>query len=202
MRIVLWMLLSVVSGTTETSSLIEAETFKLAEEGYEIVTSYIFGDQDDEDSLSLRSRDSSGFIELSFNGDWINIEKVRRPTRWSEDSKFCSVLLPAAVSDFIQRKIRVPVESLGGISVYNLADKPKSGCACYVGLMVKMGFNIVNDRTITDYHTFCSQCPTYGRLLNGMKPSNPRLPETNIYADLIIQMSRQYTQIQPLGYST
>jgi hypothetical protein len=182
-----------------SASLIVPETFALADEGYEIVTTYIFGDLDDVETLNLRSTESSGFIQLSFDGVGLGINYVRRPTRWNQEHRFCSSILPAAIHDFMERKLHMEVEKIDNISVYNMADKPKVACKCYIGLMINMGFNIINGRTIHEHHSFCERMPTFGLLISGTKSLNAKLPDFNFLADVIVRLARSYTQIQPIG---
>lgn len=159
-----------------------------------IVGLYVFGVHNDMESLALRSPTSPGFIELSFDGEQLGIERIRRPTNWPDGFKFCSSLLPAAVEDFLVNKLNTPIDTVKRIKVHNLADKRIAGCKCYIGLMAQMGFNRVNNRLVENVNTFCVVDYGYTSLFTGTARDQPKtLPLVDLGASIMLKLSTSYT---------
>ena len=181
-------------------SLIRTNNLNSASKSFNINSIYAFGEYESFEKLSVRSEKSPGFIELSFDGNRLAIERVRRPSEWSTNSKFCTRFLPAAVSDFIHTKINIPIEDIGNIFVRNMAVPREAGCRCYVGLMLKMGFNIINDRVLTDPYRYCNIFGSHSSYITG-KPGDKGVhhPYVDTMAYLIVKLSFSYSKIRSTG---
>ena len=180
------------AGVAASSSLIKSISH---EPDSQLFTTYIFGPKDEFDSLRLSFGESSGFIELSFDGSMLAIELVRRPLDWPKDWPFCSIFLPAVVSNFITNKIKVPIEQIQRVSVTNLADNPLVGCRCYVGLLHHMGVETLSGgREIgNDPKSLCEADPMTQRTIAG-KPV--RIPSSTNIAGLIVNLARTYARLE------
>jgi hypothetical protein len=179
--------------------------FEIDGEKVEVAKTYVFGDYEDLESLSLHSSDiSPGFIELSFDGSSLSIDLVRRPSYWPNERRFCSNILPAAIFDFISSSIMISVEDIKDIFAYNISTEPFYACLCYVGVITKMGFDIVNGVRVHSANRYCYENSHKGHhSYSFLVPSDtiPRLPDVDLSAMLTIALAHTETRIRPLGFS-
>ena len=80
-----------------------------------------------------------GFIQLQkIQTDWISINMVKRPPHhmYSRTKRFCSEMLPAAMTEFMRMW---NMNEVAAVSVYILAEPYMAACKCYLGTMVSMG---------------------------------------------------------------
>ncbi len=84
-----------------------------------------------------------------------------------------------------------------------MADKPLIGCKCYVGLMVRMGFNIVNHQPVddNDSRSFCESNPLQDRMITGrpISGAHRKLPDVSPPAASVIAAIQPYTRLRPIG---
>ena len=145
------------------------------------VHTWVFGKQRYMDAfiedLDINPDISSGFIQLIGDRKSLTIAMVQRPKFWPSAEKFCSPILRAAVKEFFTKTF-IEVNDVESIHVKNMGTPKEAGCRCYVGLMVEMGFQRINDLEDIgpdDVSQFCSDANfTFisGRTVN-IKPSLP-----------------------------
>jgi hypothetical protein len=113
----------------------------------------------DTESLSVDYPENASFIQLEhLYGDLV-IHLVHRGTNWPKDSSFCKVMLPAVISQFLEKEELRLGNDIRRIKVCNVADPRIAGCKCYVRLMVDLGFRWINSRQIesdSEISSFCS----------------------------------------------
>jgi hypothetical protein len=129
----------------------------------------------------------------------LSIDLVRRPSNSDREFKFCSQILPAAIADFLNRKAKIPLSVIQRISVGNVAEPALAGCKCYVGIMVRMGFNIVNRSEVDNIHSFCESNGSFYREIifaGASEESNKRIPEVSPIGTLFIALARSYTRLE------
>lgn len=129
-----------------------------------------------------------GFIELSVATHELKIALVKRPL--AEDYPtflpFCSKLLPMAVNEAYDTVTRRKINELQSVVVeIEFGEYAHRACVCYVGLMVGMGVDIINEYTapaddFINIDDFCMQ--HHSELhLDGKFSRNaaPKLPPTD-----------------------
>jgi hypothetical protein len=165
----------------------------------EVATTYIFGEHDESflETLSLVSDESPGFIELSFleSSGQLSIDAVRRPSLFPANFKFCSNLLPAAIADFVTKKLEISLDKISTVYTYNAAVDSLVACKCYAGVMVKMGFDMINGHRVIDVSEFCEvngNPELIGRISNNSQ--QPHLPATEFVSEILISLAAAYTR--------
>ena len=133
----------------------------------ELASTYRFGEVG---NLELFCGESSGFIEVSFDGKTLSIDLVRRPTDWPAGSKFCSFMLPAVVDHFLSTVLAIPIAEVQRLVAINMATNPGVACKCYVGLMVNMGFAIVNGKIVDSHSDVCNRDSMSEKMISGRPP--------------------------------
>ena len=193
---ILFILAVVVSSTW--GAVVPAGRVSLPVDGMEIVTTYLFGEEDDIKALRLDIGTSSGFIELSTNGVGLSIEFIRRPTNSNPLFKFCTEVLPAAVADFLLKKSRIPIEEIQMISVGNASNTPLVACKCYVGLMIRMGFTYIDKQIVDNADSFCRNNPHERGIIfaRSSRDSKKLIPEVSPIGSLFVGLAKSYTRFR------
>jgi hypothetical protein len=183
---------------------------QLVEPDYEVATTYVFGDFEDLEELTLDVDESPGFIELSFDGYELSIDLVRRPSHIPLGDKFCTSMLPAAVADFISTimgSYGFHVTSIERMEVFNIADNPMAACRCYARVMVNMGFALINGK-LADSDSIPELCEWITKSTEGVqitgkvdggKSVEKRLPLVTPIANGILQTAEMVTRLRPIG---
>jgi hypothetical protein len=104
----------------------------------------------------------SSYIRLDYDRNRVMIDMVKIGGNWDRTYPFCKEMLPATMQSFIQMHYLTIGRNLTKIEVYNAAVPREAGCRCYVRVMMKFGFRLVNGFIIEngeDLGNFCS--PAY-----------------------------------------
>ena len=183
---------------------------QLVEPAYEVATTYVFGEFEDLDELTLDADESPGFIELSFDGYDLSIDLVRRPSHIPLGEKFCTAMLPAAVAEFVSTTMAMrgfDLNSIDRVAVYNIAEDPVVGCRCYARVMVNMGFAVINGKR-TDPASVPEACERIAKASNGVeiwgtadweKSVEKRLPPVHPVAVDILRTAEVFTRVRPVA---
>ena len=177
---------------------------------YEVTTTYVFGDFEDLEELTLEADESPGFIELSFDGYELSIDLVRRPSHIPLGDKFCTSMLPAAMAHFISTIMSTygfDATSIERMKVVNMADNPMAGCRCYARLMVNMGFALINGKQ-TNSESVPELCESITKSSHGVqitgqaergKSFEKRLPLVTPIAHTTLETAEVITRLRPVG---
>jgi hypothetical protein len=116
------------------------------------------------DRIGLDSDPDLSVVRLLHVRDKLVIDLVKRGADWPEDESFCSLMLPAAIRDFIQQRELDISTDIKAFWVVNVSEPPEAGCKCYTRTMLGFGFDSVN-RIPSD--RFCSH-PDYDGIMTAV----------------------------------
>lgn len=87
----------------------------------------------------------------------LQIHQVVRGTTWPvEEPSFCSLMLPAAIRDFVFQRGLTLERDVDEILTINAANPEIVGCRCYARTLISLGFDLINGSLFPSSEEFCS----------------------------------------------
>ena len=166
--------------------------YRVDDTNVEIATTYIFGDYEDIEDLEIGAGVSPGFIELS-------IDRIRRPSYWPERQSVCTKILSAVIADFVG-----DIDIVNAVGVMNVSTDLLRACRCYLKVMARLGFEVVNGFAFlskTDIDSFCGSRSSHEYYIGiRRKSESRRLPKVDFSALLTVALAHTETRIRAIGF--
>lgn len=101
-----------------------------------------------------------GFIQLSSDFyQFLSIDLVKRPPNdyFSDQARFCSSVLPAAIYEFVSYN-NILIDFLQAVTITVDTSHYSAACKCYMRTLIAIGFNEIYSSIVhsSDVDTFCS----------------------------------------------
>lgn len=106
-----------------------------------------------------------GFIQLSSDFyRFLSIDLVKRPTSdyFSNQARFCSSVLPAAIHEFVSSN-NILIEWLQAVTITVDTSNYSTACKCYMRTLIAIGFNEISKSVVhlAEVDTFCNNHRLY-----------------------------------------
>jgi hypothetical protein len=100
----------------------------------------------DEKDCNLSRYIDHGFIQIHATSDCLYIDLVKRPPGrlFPLEERFCSTMLPAAISEFMESTL--PSIEIKMAQVDINSENHQAACKCYVRTFINMGLTLIGER--------------------------------------------------------